>query len=282
MASKGGMIRTNIDYQNYGKDDSLDDIKIGWVLFRKNLWPIMANQLITIAILYLAVVSIKWGVTTILPVPFRASPSNIMMVLLLVDFTAYFVFFLFQGRLYGIAYDVMSSGDQFAEARKTFQDLRVYGSRYLLFGLILYGPIVLLSIIEGPLNIIASGIAESLLFAMFPVAFACFIAFMEAGPALRVKRGIKEAFRENFRTMRRDLRRILKTSILTGLLCFVPHVLSIFLVISPIFLKESGTVGSGLIVFAFIITEDWTFFVGMPVQALVATRIYNSLHLPNE
>ena len=276
------MIRTNIDDQHYRNDDSLLDIKLGWVLFRKNLWPIMANQLIAIAFLYLAVWIIKWGVTTILPMPFRAAPSNIKMVLLLVNITAYFVVFLFQGRLYGIAYDVMSSGDQFAEARKTFKDLRVYGSRYLLFGLILFGPVVLLSIFDGPLNIIASGMAESLLFAMIPVAFTCFIAFLEAGPALRVKGGLKEAFKDNFRTMRRDMHRILKTSILTGLLCFFPHVISIIIVISPIFLNESGTVGSGLVVFAFIVTEGWTIFVGMPVQVLIATRIYNSLHLPNE
>ncbi|OLS13318.1 MAG: hypothetical protein RBG13Loki_3101 [Promethearchaeota archaeon CR_4] len=266
------------------RDESHIDLTLSWRMFRQNAKPFLATQGIALGgvIGFAVVISILlsvFGLET-------SSGSNPEGILTIQDFFVLFlqvpsllIFLAFQGSLFGLAFDVMSSGDQFTELGGTFRYLGKFWRRYLLFGFFLNLPTICLVIIGVSFGGVALAHLADLIILFTPISFVVFVIFVQAGPALTTQSDIKSAFKDNFQTLRTALRRLLKTWIIFWIIFYLPYFITNLLVLAQINAFMQGDLtGLYLLVLA-LITEMWYFFAGVPVQTLTATRIFNSLHL---
>ncbi len=253
-------------------------------MFRQNAKPFLATQGIALggAVGYMAVVI---TILSISGLDFSSgnvpqgviSTGDIVALFLLTP--SLLLFLAFQESLYGLAFDVMSSGDQFTELGGAFRYLGKLWRRYLLFGFILNLPTVCLVIIGVTYAGVALEHIGELVLLFTPISFVVFLIFVQAGPALTAQANVRSALSDNFQTLRKVPRRLLKTWILFWVIFYLPYFIMNLMVLTKIDAFIAGDMSGLPILVVAGIAEMWYYFAGVPVQTLVATRIYNSLHL---
>ncbi|NVM01989.1 MAG: hypothetical protein HWN67_06615 [Candidatus Helarchaeota archaeon] len=193
---------------------------------------------------------------------------------------------------YGLAYDIMSSGDMFAEFKGSFTYFRRHWWQYsLLMILISWGifipgrdplpppnrPFLNLLIYVSIENDILS-IRRDIIGVIF--YFFWFLIFINTIPSITAGKNFKNSFGESFRIFRNYPKRLITTWGIFFLIFFIPLITSITIsrlvfqpfVYSPLFQ-----------ILRLITTTLWFIFIfiGSPMMSLIATRIYNSVDLQN-
>lgn len=257
------------------RDESRIDLSLSWQMFRQNSKPFLATQGIAFGVLIGFAVVIS-GLLSLFGLE-TSSSSDLFIIVLQVP--NLLIFFAFQGSLYGLAFDIMSSGDQFTELGGTFRYLGKFWRRYLLFGLVYNMPTICLVIIGVTFGETALAHLVELILLFTPVSFMVYTIFVQAGPALTAQEGIKEAFKDNFQTLRKVPRRLFKTWVLFWGIFYLPYFITNLLILTQINAFIKGDIAGLPVLILAMATEMWYYLAGVPVQTLIATRIYNSIHL---
>ncbi len=180
---------------------------------------------------------------------------------------------------YGLAYDIMSSGDMFSEFKRAFKYFRRFWWQYMLFSLISVGSIFIPRR-RGYFR--SEEITSSIYFDIGIIVVQLMIYFIftviSSGtlPSVTAQGSFKNSFVETIRILRKHPERILKT---WGTYFFI----FIFPVVAISFVRMElhyflGT-NKWFLIFDIIVLLLYLvyLFVGYPLKTLISTRIYNSI-----
>src|SRR5271157_260094 len=258
--------------------ESLKDIKFSWQIFKKNFKPYFVNQAITLGVVYFAIFSVNWVFSAFLYAHLQDSVSQNLIRTIFFEVLPFVLYSPLLGSLYGISFDIMSTGDEFAEVKGIFLQFRKYGWQYLIFGSMVYIPIILVELVLSfPLVLPNITVAEGFL-VYIPMAFASHIFFMQIGPGIRTRNSLSAAMRDNFRSLRLYLKRLTITWAIACLIYNLPYVVVEYIAFFDYNFFVGNPVSLFLLYVAYIFAIFWFFFVGMPMQSIIATRIYNTMH----
>jgi hypothetical protein len=188
----------------------------------------------------------------------------------------------------GLAYDIMSSGEMFAEFKGAFSYFKQHWWKYVLVSIISGSWNFLISFnpriephIEGTESVLGIwGIVVIILMAF--IAFIWNSIINEALASINAQGSFTKAIVESFRIFRANPKRLLSTWGLYSLIFVIPSL--IFEIIIAIFHTEIIGVAI-IIVVVVLIINIFNIFIGLPLKALIITGIYNNIefnHFPTK
>ncbi len=180
---------------------------------------------------------------------------------------------------YGLAYDVMSSGDMFSEFKRAFKYFQRFWWQYMLFSLI---SVVSIFIPRRREYLEFSEITSNIYFDIGIMVIQLMIYFIfiviSSGtlPSVTAQGSFKNSFVETFRILRKHPMRILKT---WGTYFFI----FIFPIVALSFVRMElhNFLGPNRLflifdIFALLLYLVYL-FIGYPLKTLISTRVYNSV-----
>ncbi len=277
---KNPMISEQLDEASPSKID----FKLSWYMLRKNLRP---YALISIFSIFSALLlTFIFGVLIVMLSIAIAGPEiaqnetyrNILSVGLALPIM--FLIYAFYGSGYGLAYDIMSSGDEFAQFKGAFSYFKRYWWQYTLISLIYSAPGIILNPTILPFDSIDSiGIQVLIHFVFQIITFLWFTIIGMALPAITAHDNLRESLGESIKLFRNNLSRYARTWGLFFILFQIP-VFGIMEFYS-LSLNTSDTISigmGGLILIGYLFST----FIVFPMQTLISTRLYNSILNPKE
>ena len=268
------------------------DIIISWELLRENWRAFVSTEIFSI----IAFICIFVGLESILiaiekifvldSVPYIKISMTFISV-----FIGILVLYIFLACQYGLAYDIISSGDMFAEFKGAFTYFKRYWWRYALLTFLtqwLQGvfqpPILILRLFGISLDKFQTGILSpiiGLLIVSLFFYFFWFVLFINTLPSITFQKSLVQSFIENIKIIRRIPQRIVMKWEFVFFIFIVPEYL-INIITIIIFNSIVNTYWKFVPAILLILTYIFDLFIGTPMIALIATRIYNSIELENE
>jgi len=180
---------------------------------------------------------------------------------------------------YGLAYDVMSSGDMFSEFKRAFKYFQKYWWQYILFSFISVFSIMIprrIGMFIEPTNPFTIFIDIGIITAQLMIYFIFTIIANGTLPSVTAQGSFKNSFVETFRVLKKEPYRVLKTWT-TYFFIFIFPVVAISFVrmelhrfLGPNRLYLIMDI-AGLLLYLIYL------FVGYPLKTIISTRIYNSV-----
>ena len=266
---------------------AFEDLRCAWKLYKSN-WKTLASYSIIatlgaigLLIVFAVVVFILFiRIVTILDVSFDSSFYYNFGLLFSIP-TSFFMYALL-GCTYGLVYDIMSSGDEFAEIKSAFIYFQRYWWQYILIALISGGVSLVFSFNLNYDYLDPSSFAWPndfiLLILVYLGGWLWGLLFSMVNPGVTAHGSLKQAFHENFEIIRQDYKRILKTSGLLYLVFGLPSVI-IYLIAPYIYTGQDA-----FIIVPLIFMGIFFFFqlgIANPLYVIIYTRIYNQSSIPD-
>ncbi len=264
------------------------DVKISLYLLKEN-WKAFVGTEIFAIIAFLLVGTFFWILLQILgliiPLPnILFSSDEGYRPLMMISVMTFFAFLACQ---FGLAYDIISSGDMFAEFRGSFVYFRRYWLQYpiltMLYSWALFFSLIPLDFIDRRVldNKYNFDIQFSILFLIvrFLISYVWLVLFIGTLPSITSQRSFKQSFVENFKILRKHPKRLFITWGFLYSIIYLPVVAISILSLSII--EFSGT-NRFLLVPIGIFSSLFIILGGTPVMSLLATRIYDDLHFNDE
>lgn len=263
------------------------DIMLSWRLFRDNWRAFLSTEIFAILAFLVTILGLEIVLTLL-----RNVLSVHTLLFMSIDtefisnFIAVIVLNIFLTCQYGLAYDIISSGDMFAEFKGAFVYFKHYWWRYALLALFTqwlpatFEPFILIlrlirrSSLGLPQSVLYPVIL--VLFIRLVIYFVWFIIFIIALVSVTAQGSILQSFKEDLFIIRNIHRRVFLSLGLTFLLFIIPQ----FLVhVATISVYNSVITTNLRFIPALILALAYSvdLFIGTPMIALVATRIYNSV-----
>ncbi len=276
--------------------DSMMDIKISWKMLKSNYKAFLATELfaiISFVLINIVMFSILVLIYTIIPGltikhllnNFSANFSTSRIFVALSSGIAYTVFIAFMNCQYGLAYDIFSSGDMFAEFKSSFYYFKHNWWQYFLLsffmGVTMYLPDRRLL---NPLNYTHpfNNNIQPVIIKIIQFVFSLFliILFSSTLPSVTAKRKFFYSFTESFKILKSDFKRITITWVIFFFIFYAP-----ILLISIILLLLYHAIDDSIWLIVSTVILHITYivfvFIGIPMRSLIATRIYNSVIVEN-
>jgi len=260
------------------------DFSQSWQAFRANYKAFLFTELFA-GMAFLLTTMLIWGTISLIYVlapnlsvsdlyaniseGFRISRMYRSLTLILGSW----VFFGFLNCQFGLAYDIMSSGDMFAEFKSSFSYFKRFWWQYPVLTFLLLLPHPIFAVFTNrrsgpPISTFDSG-SLSIAFLQLILFLLLVVLFVEIFPSLTAHGRFKDSFIENFRIVKHNWRRLATT----------------WGVYALIFLSPGFLIGMLSI---WLEPSLWLFIVGMiyflllsvfgfPMLSLVSTGIYNNV-----
>lgn len=194
----------------------------------------------------------------------------------------YIIFTTFINCQTGLAFDVMSSGEMFAEFKSAFSYFRQHWWKYILFSFLMggfglwinMGILPLIPHLPGVLLLISNPFGFLVIFVTFGIGFLWYCLIVQSLASINAQGSFIRAIRESFRIFRANPKRILSTWGLYYLLFICPSfVFEIFIEILNPPLEDLGF----LVIFFIVFFAILVIFIGSPLRALLVTGLYNNI-----
>ncbi len=180
---------------------------------------------------------------------------------------------------YGLAYDVMSSGDMFSEFKRAFKYFQRFWWQYMIFSLI---SVVSIFIPRRREYFASEEITSSIYFDIGIIVVQLMIYFIftviSSGtlPSVTAQGSFKNSFVETFRILRKQPARILKTWGAYFFIFIFPIVALSFVRMELHYFLGPNRLFLIFDIVAFLLYLIYL-FIGYPLKTLISTRIYNSV-----
>ncbi len=268
------------------------DFKISWQFLKANYKSFLATELFAF-LAFILVISIMMGIIVLIfvlspglePIDLvfdRAKDLDITFrVWLIVPILAYLTMVGFLYCQFGLAYDIFTSGDMFTEFKKAFNYFKEHWWKYILLTFVTgFSFFIPDHIMQRRLETSPWASLGSLIIILevlrYLVIFIILVVFSNTLPSVTAQGNLKNSFKESFRIVKKEWKRLLKTWGIYFLIFIAPS-----LIISGVsyltFPVLEGTVWIEVIRGIAIIFQVYKLFIGFPMLALIATRIYNSV-----
>ncbi len=252
---------------------SVEDFNLSLKVFRDNLRAYISVVLFVIAgSLGVAIFGLAvFGFVVIirefdLNLAFNASLLIFLFIsiLFILVLLVVFVFSAFNATLYGLSYDIMSSGDLYTEFRNAFIHFRKHWLAYIIISI----PMLFMSMIY-------QYIPKNQLFFYVSFIFIDYLSIMFFTgliTSVTAKGKFFYAFKESLSLLRKDFMRIALTIGIYFLIFRTPYIIGVYI-------SKLGLTIDYIILFLLIgnfILMLFASLIGSPILSIIATRIYNT------
>ncbi len=179
------------------------------------------------------------------------------------------IFFGFLNCQFGIAHEIMSSGEMYAEFKSSFGYYKKFWWQYPVLTLVIMAATILMPL-KFRFNIFVSMNDEFFAFLVAVIFFFWFIIFISTLPSVTFQGNFKHAFIESLRMVKNDFRRLFFTWSIFFLVFFAPG----FLIVILSIITSSGI----FYIISFVYTLVLA-FVGFPFMSLLATGLYKNVEI---
>ncbi len=267
------------------KNGTRRDFRESWKLLKSNYRAFLGIELFGIGAFILTVL-VLFGIESLVDPNFAFNFSRdlirSMSYRVVIIAIAFIILTTFINCQTGLAFDVMSSGEMFAEFRSAFGYFRQHWWKYILITFLMGG--LGLSINAGSLfrqpGFPGSFPSTDMGFGFVVILVAVAIGFLwhclivQSLASINSQGSFIRSIRESFRIFRANPKRVLSTWGLYYLLFIVPSfIFELFLGIFNPPLEELGFImGNFFLIYALIVI-----FIGLPMRALLVTGLYNNI-----
>ncbi|MHA1377398.1 MAG: hypothetical protein ACTSRG_03340 [Candidatus Helarchaeota archaeon] len=310
-------------YSHQSFSETKQDFKISWKLLKEN-WKAFIATIIFAGFFLLFSSAVLFIIAQFIPnffiseyIRIFASPSTRIITFLsnfFIILAGVLVFFAFLSCQYGLAFDIMSSGDMFAEFKGSFTYFRQHWWQYSLLAILTTWGIFGLasrSPFFTPEQVSHSPIGEPIppplkllartpftpefvgLFISFGIYFVWFVIFINTLPSITAQghnkklknhsqfSQFKNCFLDSFRIFRENPKRVFSTWAIFFLIFFIP-LISLTIAANLMYIPFCPSILLDII--RRIIQALWIIFIfiGTPMMSLISTRIYNSIKIEND
>lgn len=179
------------------------------------------------------------------------------------------IFFGFLNCQFGIAHEIMSSGEMYAEFKSSFGYYKKFWWQYPILTFVIMAATILMPL-KFRFNIFVSMNDEFFAFLVAVIFFFWFIIFISTLPSVTFQGNFKHAFIESLRMVKNDFRRLFFTWSIFFLVFFAPG----FLIVILSIITSSGI----FYIISFVYTLVLA-FVGFPFMSLLATGLYKNVEI---
>ena len=268
------------------------DFRISWQFLKANYKSFLATELFAF-LAFIVVISIMMGILVLI---FVLSPelalSDLIPIItedreitirvwLIIPILAYLTMVGFLYCQFGLAYDIFTSGDMFTEFRKAFSYFKAHWWKYILLTFVTgFSFFIPDNITHVRTETSHWSTSDALIITFevirFLIFFVVLVVFSSTIPSVTAQGNLKNSFKESFRIVKKEWKRLAKTWGIYFLIFIAPSfVLSVVLQLTyPVLV---GTAWITVIRVIAIILQVYKLFIGFPMLALIATRIYNSV-----
>ena len=254
------------------------DMKLSWYLFRKNIRPYASITIFTIFATVVVILSLTFAIvipSVLIDKTLVENEVYINIVTAIIVIPMISILYAFFGSGYGLAFDIMTSGDEFARFKGAFQYFKKYWWQYTIISIICVLPTFVLNPWVLPLSCISSlwfKIPIHVIFYLF--SYIIYAIFGMALPAITAHGNFKQSLKESIQLFKDNKMRYFKTWGIFLLLFYLPNLV----VLEINFLQMAEVIEGGLVYQIILFTGFiYSMFIESPMQALVSTRLYNSL-----
>lgn len=282
------------------------DFKISWQLLKSNWRAFVATEIFALISLMIMLIGsiIIFGLFFLInrsspPPLLNASRSrfnlNFIIVVIII-----LIFYAFLTSQFGLAYEIISSGDQFTEFKSSFTYFRRHGVYYTFFTFLigwvqfLFEPRSILPLLRisslipilrgtggnGTLPLDPPSFDIILFFirnvTVFVIYFVFFIIFINTLASVTAQGRFKTSLKENFRILHKAPRQILVTWAIYFIIFLFPPLLVNLLSVFA-YITITGSIPAILLNLLSTISFLVGIIVGAPMMALIATRMYNRI-----
>jgi hypothetical protein len=270
-------------------DPSIMDLKISWKIYKANAKPFIGYSffaflgsffftfLLSLFVFYL-VISIY------VELQLEVTLEMIYIIALVFAVPTLFLSFALMGSVYGLAYDILSSGDEFAEIKGAFTYFKRYGWQYCVLTLLSAGINLFFSIFRNYLF-------DGLFFDNIVLHILCLIGiyflsncwtllFCMSFPSLTAHGSLKKAIKESVALFKTNTSRIFKSVFMWFFFFSLPVIIALELVqyYEPIW--DISNLSLLIIFTAVVYIIDIA--IGNPIYVLMLTRIYNTSQITKD
>ncbi|XEO78698.1 hypothetical protein WKT22_03737 [Candidatus Lokiarchaeum ossiferum] len=240
------------------------DIKFSFHLYKQNFKPIFWVSLIR----FLAIYSASHALRFVFHQQIYNSMPNmpVMWIEWLLRVPSDLISFGFWGAIVGMAYDIMSSGDGFADLKNSFYYIKKYWFPFVILSLLVNLFIYVIRLVI-PWYV---SMGEAIILRTF--SFFWSLLFMETSAGLVSRHNIRDALKDNFKLLFTCFKRIFKTFGVFYLLFMVGRILLGY------YLWYYGNPSSIVHLIVIIVLYTWNVihgFLGSPMYAFLTIGIYN-------
>ena len=260
------------------ENPSVMDIKVSWKSLKQNIKPFVGIASFSLLATFLFMIFIVVIVTIVM---FNIYDSSIVYEELYTTLITYFllpieliILWGFFGSGYGLAYDIMSSGDGFAETKSGFLYFQKFWWQYILLALISNMSVFLT--IFPVLEISNMTLLQQFLyfFCIHLFTFVTNTIFFLTFPSLTAQGSFVKCFKENFTILRNQFKRVISSMGLLYLIFNLPiGILSSVYFSNLHYFDGSPTIITTIFM---IVATLFGYSIVNPMWNLVATRVYNS------
>ncbi|MHA1818890.1 MAG: hypothetical protein ACTSU2_07965 [Promethearchaeota archaeon] len=273
---------------NKRKSDTFNDFAISWQLFKEN-WKAFLSTILFAYSSFIFIILSLIGATFI--VLWAWPQVNIDEIgLIIIGFFRLIILFLvilflqtFLSCQYGLAYDIMSSGDMFAEFKSAFHYYNELWWQYVVLSLFLTIPTLALSIFRvnygEQIFIFQDPNAILIVILQVFISITWQYLWILLFPAATSRHSLRKAFKENIYIIKHNFPRVFKTFFIFFSIFELPSIILAFFLVKKITIN--GVIDLQFIVIAIIliILIIVSGLIGTPIKTLLVTRIYNSIIL---
>lgn len=258
------------------QDPSRLDIIIGWKLLSQNFKPFLGIVLFTFLASFL--INAFFGSFYIMIQQAKGNTKifengiPIPALILLVVLQMFFIL-AFSNSAYGLSYDILSSGDMFAEFRGAFNYFRHYWWQYTVLSLVTGFLQFFILIPEFSQSTNNPWIEFLFYFGISLVSLILQSLFSFTFPSVTKQKKIRIAFQENWKIFKTNRKRVVKTLLWYNLIFAVPLVIITDLMLIIVNIAENPNIWGLLLLGLVIVTVGSTIVGGL--RAIIVTRIYN-------
>lgn len=279
------------DLKPTNNSETRTDFKISWQYLKANYKSFIATELFA----FFAFIIVFSLMVSIVVLIFHFSPELSLIDLLpseeghavirfrvwvIVPILAYLAMVGFLYCQFGLAYDIFTSGDMFAEFKKSFSYFKEHWWKYILLTFITGFSFFLPSNVMQTNSEASPWVMSDALVIVFEIIryiifFIILVVFGNTLPSVTAQGSLKNSFIESIRIVKTEWKRLIKTWGIYFLIFIAPS-LVISLIMQLTYPVLSGTGWFTFLIVLSAILQIYKLFIGFPMLALMATRIYNS------
>jgi len=250
------------------------DFKISWRLYLENFRVFIGMELLLLLVILVSAIPLTF-------ISFYLFGESLLTFLLILIYflVAIFAIPAFLCSQYGLSYNILSSGNMYAEFQSIFSYFKKYWWQYICLVFVQNFFDLSMNVLEietGDEFGMNLALSSPIHFLIFIITKLWFILFALTFPSLTAQGSLKGSFIENFRILKKDYKHILTTMVLFTMIFEIPLYFLEILVraLSVSFLNEIPFVSGLIMVFLFVII---TVLIEFPIMTLILTRVYNTV-----
>lgn len=268
------------------------DFKNSWHLFKENYRVFLSTEFfaflsfLTTGIIMFSVISLIYYLVPSLSIEdlwfnFSRNFSFSHIFRFIIIFFALIILFAFFNCQNGLAYDIMSSGEMFAEFKSSFTYFRRYWWQYFLLTILIlmggFWGMIIFDFDNKPMNsshtiyLDALQIGRIIIFFLF--FFIWFVTFINTLPSITAQGSLKQCFIESSRILRKNAKRLFTTWGIFFLIFIIPP----FTVNLIIIVFLPSLLSTFFILVLLGLSVSFLVIISFPMLSLIATGLYNNV-----